>query len=210
MVMAKRAPEPSACVFGGDTEQYRYRLEHIFDPTQPSYVPKKTALWVMLNPSSANLTSLDPTLRKCKQFSLNWGCTNMLIVNLFAYRSAAPEAMKIQADPIGPDNDHHIMACARRDDISVIVAGWGAHGKHLNRAAQVTAMLAGLPLMALKYNKDGSPQHPLYIPYSAVLHPYPEDLHESASSTVGPVIPESLNPPITPAHEPPTSPPPQV
>ena len=77
--------------------------------------------------------------------------------------------MKQQAEPIGPENDNWIKKAI--DQSHLVVLGWGKHGEHLDRDRQVMEILKetiqplteGKALGALKMNKDGSPQHPLYL-----------------------------------------------
>jgi len=59
---------------------YRYHLWRTWDETRPRL------LWVMLNPSTADGETDDPTVRRCIGFSKGWGYGSIEIVNLFAYR----------------------------------------------------------------------------------------------------------------------------
>ena len=80
------------------------------------------------------------------------------------------------ADPIGPDNDHHIARLFREclDRKGVAVVGWGAHGAFLGRAAATTqiAWRMGLSFKCLGVTKNGQPRHPLYVPSGAELVPF--------------------------------------
>lgn len=169
----KRSPESSVCVFSED-RQYRYRLEHRFEEERdlPSYVPRKTAVWIMLNPSIAFEDALDPTLRRCKGFSRAAACTGMIVVNLFALVSTDPTGLYSYGDPIGPFNDEHILSAVNREDVHVTICGWGNRGSYFGRANQVMGLLAG-QLSALKINKDGSCAHPLYLSSKLTPQPYP-------------------------------------
>jgi hypothetical protein len=75
-------------------------------------------------------------------------------------------------DPVGPENDFHLLEAA--DQASLIVCGWGAYGAHRGRAAEVTALLrgAGHTLYALGFTRDGQPRHPLYLRRQAVPTPF--------------------------------------
>lgn len=99
-------------LFGGGMEksaiispcgQYRYRLERAWDRSFPA------AVFVCLNPSIADATLDDPTLRKCVGFARRWGCGHLVLVNLFALRATDPREMKRHPSPVGPDNDRHIQ-----------------------------------------------------------------------------------------------------
>lgn len=118
------------------------------------------AMFVGLNPSTADETQDDPTIRRCIAFAKAWGYSGLCMTNLFAYRATLPENMKAAADPVGPENDAHLMAMA--DSAGVIVAAWGVHGAHQGRDAAVLRLLPDLYCLAL--TKDGHPGHPLYLP----------------------------------------------
>lgn len=47
-------------------------------------------LFVMLNPSTADATSNDPTTRRCIGFAQRWGFASLAIANLYAYRATVP------------------------------------------------------------------------------------------------------------------------
>ena len=98
------------------TEKYRYRLWRIWDPTAPVMV------WVLLNPSEANETKDDPTLRRCIGFAKRHRHGGVILVNLFALVSPSPRNLQSEADPIGPGNDEHVLWACRGS--ATIVAGW--------------------------------------------------------------------------------------
>ena len=137
---------------------YRYRLWRRWDEEQAP------AVFCMLNPSTGNETDLDPTLRRCFTFAVEWGCGGFEIVNLFAIVSSNPSVLRTHHDPIGPLNGPHIVEAARR--AAVLVCGWGAFPEARARARDVVRMLAesGCPKpKCLGINGDGSPRHPLYL-----------------------------------------------
>lgn len=118
------------------------------------------AMFVGLNPSTADETQDDPTIRRCIAFAKAWGYAGLCMTNLFAFRATDPKDMKAAADPVGPDNNKHIGILAQR--AGVVVAAWGANGTHLGRDAEVLAML-DQALHCLALTKDGHPCHPLYL-----------------------------------------------
>jgi hypothetical protein len=131
--------------------------------------PPRVALWIMLNPSTADHLKLDPTVTRCREFSRAWGYTALEVVNLFALRSTDPEGLYAHADPVGPGNDHYIARAAEAADL--IVCAWGNHAALHTRGRAVTAALSGRLLHALRLNGSGHPAHPLYLPGS--LQPQP-------------------------------------
>ena len=149
-----------SATLGGSSDEYRYSLRRVWSQRGP------LCCWIMLNPSTADSMLDDPTLAKVQGFSRMWGYGGCIVVNLFAYRTPSPVSMMNAADPVGPDNDTYI--CEAVSEASIVVCAWGKDGAFRGRGPAVLAMVqaAGAIPFALKLNKDGSPQHPLYIPYS--------------------------------------------
>lgn len=149
---------------------YRYSLHRMWgDGSQSDW---RTVLWIMLNPSTADENVLDPTLRKCQEFTRLWGFDGFEVVNLFALRSTDPSGLYEVADPVGPENDAFIYRAAQRNEL--IVCGWGQEQLARNRAHAVLEMLKPFTLRCLRVNKDGSPQHPLYVAYANPLIEFKE------------------------------------
>lgn len=141
-----------------EDRQYRYRLTRTFDVENP------TLAFLMLNPSTADETDDDPTIRRCLGYAKDWGYGTLVVGNLFAYRTSDPEDLRDVGDPIGPDNDDHLRAICHEAD-RVIVA-WGTDGDLLDREREVVEMLDA-DLYALDTTKHGHPNHPLYQPKDA-------------------------------------------
>ena len=135
-----------------DCQKYRYALSRTWNGK------KKTILFIGLNPSTADEKIDDPTIRRCINYAQNWGYGSLLMVNLFAYRATMPSELKNVKNPIGNDNDLHIIELSKKADIAV--AAWGNEGTLLNRDKEVKKILPNL--MCLKINKSGQPSHPLY------------------------------------------------
>ncbi|MCL4413193.1 MAG: DUF1643 domain-containing protein [Actinobacteria bacterium] len=148
-------------------QQYRYRLSRIFADSG------QRVCFVMLNPSTADAATTDPTVERCLRFARLWGAGEVEVVNLFALRSTDPRALYNHADPVGPGNDDAIAAAAAC--ATTVVAAWGVHGALHGRGEAVSATLqrAGVRLVALGQTKDGHPRHPLYLAGSTV----PADYH---------------------------------
>jgi hypothetical protein len=136
---------------------------------------KQWVLWILLNPSKADATRTDPTMMKVRGFTQRMGYAGWVICNLFAFRSTDPRALRDLSleEAVGPENDRHLMAASARAD--KIIVGWGCRGILHGRDETVRKMLEplGKPLWALKIAKEGDPWHPLYVPYNAVLKPWP-------------------------------------
>ena len=129
------------------------------------------ATFVMLNPSTADAWGDDPTVRRCIGFARSWGMGAVQVVNLYAFRSTDPAALWRTPDPVGPDNDAVLVACALAWTAAPLVAAWGAHAKP-GRVRDVLALPGMDRLQALGVTKNGSPRHPLYLPATAALRPW--------------------------------------
>jgi hypothetical protein len=132
---------------------------------------RPVANFLMLNPSTADESVLDPTCTRARDFAQRWGYGALLVTNVFAWRATDPAEMRAAEDPVGRGNDAAILRAARA--AALVVCAWGNHGAHLGRSAQVRQRLesAGIPLHVLRLNAGGEPAHPLYLP--ARLAPVP-------------------------------------
>jgi hypothetical protein len=132
---------------------------------------KHTILFVGLNPSTADGTVDDATVRRCVGFAQQWGFNLMLMGNLYAFRGTNPIALGTIEDPVGPRNDHALKQMIDRAD--VIVAAWGRLPYKSQQSCYVKtlsdAILLKKKARCLGWNRDGSPKHPLYVPKSAQL-----------------------------------------
>jgi hypothetical protein len=142
----------------------RYLLAIEWDPS------RTPCAFVMLNPSTATEEQNDPTVERCERRARLWGYGALLVVNLFALRSTDPAALYENPDPVGSWNDFMLSWASLQRE--AVVCGWGTHGKLRGRGDQVRRLLAGQGLSALRVNADGSPAHPLYLPYSLLPSPY--------------------------------------
>lgn len=167
---------------------YRYALTRTWDESLPPVV------WVMLNPSTADATRDDPTVRRCVAFARAWGRGGVIVVNLFAWRATSPDALveahRRGVDVVGPDNDRHLLDAARGRNL--VVAAWGARGSLAGRAARVRELLRGAPLALLRRTKSGEPEHPLYLP--GALTPQPLEPSMPGPSPVAPARPAAESP----------------
>lgn len=144
--------EPAA-IISADS-QYRYLLKREWGQSG------KKIVFIGLNPSTADATNDDPTIRRCVRFAKAWGGTSLWMINLFAFRSTDPRGLLSATDPIGPENDVWLDRIIRMSDLTV--AAWGNNGKLRNRGLIVEQRFAG-SLHMLGMTDKGEPRHPLYI-----------------------------------------------
>lgn len=124
----------------------------------------KSLRFVMLNPSTADASLDDPTIRRCMGFARREGYDGLTVLNLYAYRSTDPKALLTCADAVGPDNDRHLTAhlmeaAAVRQPV---VAAWGANA-HPDRVGRVLSLWPDVDWRCLGTTKQGAPRHPLYV-----------------------------------------------
>jgi hypothetical protein len=143
--------------------KYRYALWRRFGEYAGSLWP----VFVMLNPSTADASEDDPTIRRVCAFASSWGYAQVLVVNLFAYRATNPRELARATDAHGPDNDDWIARAASGSDL--VVCAWGKHGGDRAHAVREALVRVSGDVAYLKLNGDGSPAHPLYL--SATLRP---------------------------------------
>jgi hypothetical protein len=146
-------------VKGGATfshdRRYRYRLWRRWDPSL------SVVAFVMLNPSTADASRDDPTIRRCIGFAKRWGFAGIEIVNVFGFRATDPGALRRASDPIGPRNARHIRRAA--EGAALVVAAWGADRAVATRAATLPRELRRR-MRCLGVTRSGAPKHPLYVP----------------------------------------------
>lgn len=159
-------PVPLGTAVFSDDMRHRYSLSR----TWTSNV-RSVAVFIGLNPSTATAEVNDPTITREVAFAKRWGHDALIKVNLFAWRSTDPLGLLDTLDPIGVDNDRHVLDAAGSVRSSVI-ACWGSHRKTgalaqlvSTRATTVLHMLMskGIGLFCLGTNADGQPKHPLYL-----------------------------------------------
>jgi hypothetical protein len=123
----------------------------------------RLVLFILLNPSTADQDTNDPTVERCERRALAWGFDGLLVANLFALRTADPRMLREVGAPIGPRNDTAILLAQRLAGLTI--CGWGAHGAYRCRGQAFRERLKP-PVYHLGLTRDGLPRHPLYVPYS--------------------------------------------
>lgn len=140
-----------------DNRIYRYVLTRRWD------IYGRTLNVIGLNPSTADETVDDPTIRRCIRFAQDWGYAALSMTNLCAFRATKPaDLMKVE-HPIGPDNDHWLGTSAR--EAGMVLAAWGAHMIAIDIGHRaMCGELRGIELHCLGTTQIGAPRHPLYVP----------------------------------------------
>lgn len=157
--------EYATAVFNA-TRTHRYLLTRVWDPELPP------AVFLMLNPSTADALQVDPTITRCLSFARRENAGGLSVVNLFALRSTDPSVLAHHPNPIGHSNNRFLVEAVQ--DAAVVIAGWGVHGALGGRDRAVVSLLAehAVELKCLGRNQHGSPKHPLYVRGDQPLEPY--------------------------------------
>lgn len=138
--------------------QYRYQLAR---PAHDQLATRGPALFIMLNPSTADAALDDPTIRRCRGFAKAWDCAGIVVANLYALRSTNPAMLWNHPDPVGPENDAMLAKLIREHE--TVVCAWGANARP-DRVAVVRSMFhrQSAPV-CLGMTKHFAPRHPLYV-----------------------------------------------
>lgn len=128
------------------------------------------------NPSTADETENDPTIRKCIGFAERLGLGGILMLNVGAYRATDPKKWKAASDPFGPENTvRHLQDYLQQFAPGATVAAWGkpctASERGRMRAEAIKKAIVGLQCWGR--NSDGSPRHPLMLPYTTERQSWP-------------------------------------
>lgn len=145
---------------------HRYRLTRTWDEGLGR------CLFIMLNPSTADATKDDKTIRRCIRFTERFGMGKLVVVNLFSYRTPKPKVLlKVDRDTaVVPLNLEIVEQEVSGADL--IVCAWGANGSHLGQNEVVLDAISRYPAYALGLTADGHPRHPLYLKSDAPLIPF--------------------------------------
>lgn len=165
-----------------DDGKYRYKLTRFL----PKFGLQGRICWIMLNPSTADETEDDPTIRRCLGFTEREGASVMTVVNLCAYRTAYPTELvgfykqTDRSSVIGEDNYAWIEREVKAAD--KVICAWGAgadliaNGKFAELVIDLLDMW-GIKAHALGFTKSGQPRHPLMVPKDEplveIVHPNP-------------------------------------
>ncbi|MEY2927549.1 MAG: hypothetical protein RL367_2026 [Pseudomonadota bacterium] len=146
--------------------RYRYRLDRILGPGIK-------AAYIGVNPSRADATSNDPTIRKLIGFAPGLGVGHWMVGNVFGFAATDIAALRDCDDPVGPGNARHLRAMLIEADLVVI--GWGTLGKlpaglrdeHRRLLGMATRLRRDLHCWGV--TGDQQPRHPLMLAYRTEL-----------------------------------------
>ena len=141
-------------VFNVD-KTHRYVLWRIWDETLP------VIAFIGLNPSIADATADDPTLRRVIGFAKRWGYGGVYMLNLFSFVTPYPKELKTKRSV--STNLKYLKHWGTQ--ASEVIFAWGNY-KDVGKLSQKVRALFP-EAKALQLNKNGSPRHPLYVKANA-------------------------------------------
>lgn len=154
--------------------RYRYILTRELNIGRHLVPVERSLTWVMLNPSTADADKDDPTVRRVRTLSMEWGATRFCVVNLFAFRATDPRDLPFDTrEGAGPEWSTYMGPALR--DADAVVCAWGARVRMRNpdwRAFYELLNAARRPTLCLGLTKCGEPRHPLYMPTGTALVPF--------------------------------------
>ena len=148
---------------------YRYTLSRRLTTSLFSKI-EMVILLCGYNPSTANESENDPTIRRELAFSKALDASLLIKVNLFARVATDPNDLAEMEDPVGDVNDAWIAAAigSVKGNDGLLIAAWGVpkgsvstRKLFLKRSREVMKMAKW---KAFRLTKDGYPEHPLYLP----------------------------------------------
>lgn len=146
-----------------EDRKHRYALWRIWDESKP------LVMFIGLNPSTANETDNDPTIKSVCRIAANNGYGGVYMMNCFSYVSTDPKLLK--SNPMAEEwNNNTLTATASR--CKDVVFAWGNFDivKERGRDKELCEMFPNA--LALHINKNGSPKHPLYCSSKTTLVKY--------------------------------------
>jgi len=147
-----------------DDRKYRYALWRLWDLSRPK------VMFIGLNPSTANETDDDNTIKKVVKIAKYNGYGGVYMTNLFAWVTAYPEELKKCSNPQGSNNHWLITISGMCQDV---VFAWGNFKEATERAREVIENFTKFDApKCIVQNKNGSPKHPLYCKDESVLIPF--------------------------------------
>ncbi len=154
----KRPVERGAIL--SDDGRYRYLLWRVWDRGLPLLG------FVMLNPSTADAATDDPTIEWCQRFADHHDFGGIVVANLLAFRATDPSRLRTLAgdEAVGIENGRQIHSLA--EQCPTVIVAWGNHSAGFPTAK--LQAVAGLSVVAdhvfcLGLTAQHEPIHPAFF-----------------------------------------------
>jgi hypothetical protein len=137
-------------IFSPDKKN-RYTLYRIWDEEKP------LVMFIGLNPSTANASDDDPTIRRVQSMAKSWGYGGFYMMNLFCQVTPYPSELRLDDNKYSGNLSWLLLV---RKVCKDVVFAWG----NFNVLGMDKKIMKYFPdAFALHINKNGSPKHPLYV-----------------------------------------------
>ena len=149
---------------------YRYRLDRTVSDSGPVFA------FFGVNPSTADASDDDATVRKWRGFVDRWGGSRFIVGNAFAYRSTDVRQLASSTDAFGDLVGEYITNIINEADI--LVPCWGNTSKvppslrYAFGELMDALVSSGKPVKCFGRTASGDPRHPLMLGYSTPLVDY--------------------------------------
>ncbi len=153
--------------------RFRYWLSREWGFRQHSDGREPYALFIGMNPSTAEADVDDPTVRKEMGFTRRFGLDRYVKANVMDYRATSPKALLLPGVQPCSDKNREVIRHLASRAATIIVCHGKLHKKLRRYGDAAMIELRGRPLWCLGKNDDGSPKHPLYLAGDTPLVPYP-------------------------------------
>jgi hypothetical protein len=159
-----------------DDRQFRWELGRYVD----GFDRRARAVVVAANPSDADETGNDPTIRNLILFARKWRVGTVVVVNVFGRVASKPAEIRRMVregqDIIGPENDEAVrraLLVPAGDPPPLVVVAWGGSAVYgpkapavvRGRIARTLELLQGHKLHCLGHTDTPPfpPRHPLFL-----------------------------------------------
>lgn len=168
--MNAEAPDRISHALLSPDEKHRLSLIRGWDMKLPPFVV------IGLNPSTADATEDDPTIRRCVGFARREGCGSLVMLNLFTLRATDPAVLHRTPQRLDPEADPTIAELLREiPPPRRVVCAWGVGGApYMPRVATMLELLHGLgcDIACFGLSRAGHPRHPLYLAANTPIVPW--------------------------------------
>tara|TARA_B100001250_G_C19796692_1_gene789041 strand:+ start:2009 stop:2458 length:450 start_codon:yes stop_codon:yes gene_type:complete len=137
----------------------RYSLWRIWNQNLPK------VLYVMLNPSLANNSQDDNTIKRLNYFTKKFGFGGFYVGNIYPHITPYPKILYRLNLHFSNKNNFYLNSMIKKSE--KIVFAWGNCKERplwIEKSVQTP--------FCFGHNKNGSPKHPLYLPKSTSLTTY--------------------------------------
>ena len=137
--------------------EYRYKLSRIWEPT------KNKILFIMINPSTANATEDDRTIKALLEITKKWpGYGGFYVGNLYPHITSRPAELRNMPypDDIRAINEKSIEEMA--SECSIVIYAWGTKGPdERQKEPEWLRKIMNRDVCIIGLSVKGVPKHPL-------------------------------------------------